>query len=197
MTGPTYSPELVVVGDGVQSRYVNDIRDGLPAAVVVSIDTPPADVVAFGAPFIVCHGDPQIKRETAVRIVDAGGELCSGIVHPRATVSRAARVLEGVIVNAGAVVQPGATIGPGVMIHANAVIDHGTNVRAYTSVGPGAILCGGITTGFGVYIGAGAIIMPNVIVGEYAIVGAGALVRESVPNGITVVGVPARPVARV
>jgi acetyltransferase-like isoleucine patch superfamily enzyme len=44
-------------------------------------------------------------------------------------------------------------------------------------------------------IGAGAVILPGVIIGEYATVGAGAVVTKNVPDGVTVVGCPARVVA--
>ena len=45
----------------------------------------------------------------------------------------------------------------------------------------------------GAFIGAGAIILPGVCIGESAVVAAGAVVTRSVPPGVTVAGVPARP----
>ncbi|MEW6741440.1 MAG: acyltransferase [Planctomycetota bacterium] len=46
------------------------------------------------------------------------------------------------------------------------------------------------------WLGAGAIVLPGVTIGREAIVGAGAVVTHSVPPCTTVVGVPARPLAR-
>ena len=46
------------------------------------------------------------------------------------------------------------------------------------------------------FIGAGAVILPGVRIGNDAVVGAGAVVTRSVPDGVTVVGNPARPLAR-
>lgn len=192
-----WAVELVVVGDGAQSRYVDDIRGGLPLVVVVPFGTAPADIVAYGVVVVVCHHDPRTKRDKARLIVGAGGELAPGIIHRRATVSRTAKVQPGAIINAGAVVQPGSTIGPGVMIHANVTVEHDANLLAYVNVAPGAVICGGVVIGTGAYIGAGAIILPNKTVGAFATVGAGAVVLDDVPHEITVVGVPAREVSRV
>jgi len=45
----------------------------------------------------------------------------------------------------------------------------------------------------GAKIGAGAVILPGIIIGENAMVGAGAVVTKSIPDNVTVVGNPARP----
>ncbi len=48
----------------------------------------------------------------------------------------------------------------------------------------------------GASLGSGAVILGGVTIGEAALVGAGAVVRHDVEGGTTVVGVPARPVAK-
>lgn len=53
-----------------------------------------------------------------------------------------------------------------------------------------------IHIGRNVWIGAGALILPGVTIGDDAIVGAGAVVTRDVPAGATVVGNPARMIAR-
>jgi acetyltransferase-like isoleucine patch superfamily enzyme len=55
-------------------------------------------------------------------------------------------------------------------------------------------LSGHIHIGSGAHIGTGATIIQGVKIGAGCIVGAGAVVVDDVPEGITVVGVPARPV---
>jgi len=44
----------------------------------------------------------------------------------------------------------------------------------------------------GASIGANATILPGIVIGENAVIGAGAVVTKDVPDGVTVVGNPAR-----
>jgi len=53
-----------------------------------------------------------------------------------------------------------------------------------------------VTLDAGVFIGTGATLLSHVHVGEGAVIGAGATVTRSVARGVTVAGVPARPLAR-
>jgi acetyltransferase-like isoleucine patch superfamily enzyme len=56
-------------------------------------------------------------------------------------------------------------------------------------------LAGTVACGEDVFIGTGAVIIPGIHIGARAIVGAGATVIRDVPDGVTVVGCPARPVS--
>jgi maltose O-acetyltransferase len=49
-----------------------------------------------------------------------------------------------------------------------------------------------VRIGHDVWIGGGAIILPGVSVGNNAIIGAGSVVTRDVPEGVTVMGNPAR-----
>jgi maltose O-acetyltransferase len=53
-----------------------------------------------------------------------------------------------------------------------------------------------VTIGDNVWLGGGAILLPGITVGGNAIIGAGSVVTRDVPEGATVAGNPARPVAR-
>jgi acetyltransferase-like isoleucine patch superfamily enzyme len=50
----------------------------------------------------------------------------------------------------------------------------------------------GIQIGNGVWIGCKSILLPGIKIGDHAVVGAGSVVTKDVPNGGTVVGVPAK-----
>ena len=84
----------------------------------------------------------------------------------------------------------GTQIGPAVQIYA---ADHPRDAaerRAGLELGKPVLI------GENVWIGGGAIILPGVVIGDDAIIGAGAVVTRDVPAGWTVVGNPARSLAK-
>jgi len=102
----------------------------------------------------------------------------------------------------------GVEIHPGARIGRRCFIDHGMGVviGETAEVGDDVLLYQGVvlggtrmqktkrhpTVGNGVVIGAGAILLGPITVGDNARIGAGSVVVRSVPDGATVVGVPAR-----
>jgi acetyltransferase-like isoleucine patch superfamily enzyme len=61
---------------------------------------------------------------------------------------------------------------------------------------PSANLSGNVTVEDGAFIGSGATILQGLTIGKGATVGAGAVVTRDVAPGLTVVGVPARPMKK-
>ncbi len=71
-----------------------------------------------------------------------------------------------------------------------------SNHRHGAALGPASqpMQVGRVKIGNRCWIGAGAVILKDVELGDGCVVGARAVVTRSVPPGVTVVGVPARPV---
>lgn len=118
------------------------------------------------------------------------------LVHSRAHISPLAEVGEGGFLAAGVMVLPGAQVGPLVRISAGAVISHAVRVGYCNNIGPNATLTGRSSTGDYAFIGAASTVLNDIHVGDNAVVGAGAVVTRDVAAGLTVVGVPAKPVSR-
>jgi sugar O-acyltransferase (sialic acid O-acetyltransferase NeuD family) len=114
------------------------------------------------------------------------------LVQPAAWVSPSAALGSGTVVLATAVVNAGAHLGCAVIVNSGAIVEHECFVGDAAHVSPGAVLCGGVRVGNRAWIGAGAVVIPNIRIGEGATVGAGAVVVRDVPDGVTVVGNPAR-----
>ncbi len=118
------------------------------------------------------------------------------VIHPSAIIAPEVHIEDGVQVMAGAVVQPGSRLGANVIINTGARVDHDCLIDAHAHVAPGVTLSGHVHIGKGAHIGTGASIIQGIRVNAGGIVGAGAVVVDDVPGGLTVVGVPARTVAR-
>lgn len=83
----------------------------------------------------------------------------------------------------------------GVVIHAQAVVEADCIIMQQVTLGQRAER-GAPVVGRGAYLGAGARILGPVRIGEGARIGANAVVLSDVPPHSTVVGIPARVVAR-
>lgn len=139
---------------------------------------------------ILAIGNNRIRQDVMLRLVAENARLAS-VIHPSAIVSGAV-VENGTVLMAGVVVNIEANIGKNVILNTGAIVEHDCVVGAHVHIAPGSCLAGGVTIGEGAFIGMGSRILPEVHVGAWSIVGAGAVVVRDVPDGATVVGIPAR-----
>jgi len=118
------------------------------------------------------------------------------VIHPSAVVAPEVEIEDGVQIMAGAVIQPGSFLGANAIINTGARVDHDCSIQPHAHLAPGVTLSGNVHVGEGAHVGTGASIVQGIKIGDGSIVGAGAVVIQDVPAGVTVVGVPAKPVAR-
>jgi len=102
----------------------------------------------------------------------------------------------------GADIPLGSDIGGGLRIpHPNGIVIYpaakiGPNCMIFQQVTIGASFNGIPEIGGNVMIGAGAKVLGSIVVADNARIGANAVVVDSVGDGVTVVGIPAKPVKR-
>lgn len=131
-------------------------------------------------------------RERLYRELRGRGFAVVSAVHPRAVVSGAAVVGDGVTIGPGAIVNAAARLGENVIINSGAIVEHDCVVGDHAHIATGAHLASTVTVGRGAHVGVGAAVRQCIRIGDGAVVGAGAAVVADVPDATVVVGVPAR-----
>ena len=140
---------------------------------------------------VVAVGENRIRARITSKLKSIGMELVS-IVSEFAKISSFARIGEGVVVMPMAVVGPDTTVEEGAIINTSASVDHDCFIGSFCHVAPGCSLAGNVRVGSKSFLGVGTAVLPDRTIGRDVIVGAGAVVIKDVPDGVTVMGVPAR-----
>lgn len=83
-------------------------------------------------------------------------------------------------------------IGEGTKIDYNCHIAHNVNIGKHCLIIAGTVIGGSVTIGDNCYLGIGCMIRNKVKIGNGVTIGMGAVVVKDVPDGVTVVGNPAR-----
>jgi len=149
---------------------------------------------AHGADWIVVAvGSPRLRADIVAR-VELPGRRFGTVLHPSAVIGSGATIGAGSMILPMAVVHTDAVLAEHVIVNTGATVDHDARVARCVHIAPGAHIGGGAVLGEGALIGIGASIVPSIQIGKKATVGAGAVVVNDVPDGVTVAGVPARPI---
>jgi sugar O-acyltransferase (sialic acid O-acetyltransferase NeuD family) len=147
--------------------------------------------IKHGMRFHVAIGSGETRFRLQAQLV-ALGAVPVTVIHPRAVVSVHASVGAGSFVAAGAIVGPQVVLGDGVIVNHNAVIDHDCQVSSWTHIAPQAALGGSVQIGELTIVGAGSTVLPGKRLGARLVVGAGSVVVRNAPEGVVIMGVPAR-----
>ncbi len=207
----TYTPVLVL-GAGGHGRVVAEVARSIGYTVEGFVDDGvPVGTTVLGAAVLgtmgwllgqptrrvaLALGDNR-RREQLQQQLEAAGHQPETMVHTAAWVSPSATLGPGTVVMARAVVNAEARIGRGVIVNTGAIVEHECLVGDFVHLSPGATLGGRARIGARSHIGLGASVIHLGEVGADCVVGAGAtVIKGRIADGLTVVGVPARPMRR-
>jgi serine O-acetyltransferase len=131
----------------------------------------------------VAHWLYKHRRYVLARFISQSSRFLTGIeIHPGAIIGKRLFIDHG----AGVVIGETADVGDDVLLYQGVTLGGTGNVRGKRHP----------TVGNRVVIGTGAAILGDIKLGDDVKVGAGSVVVHSVPDGRTVVGIPARVVGR-
>jgi sugar O-acyltransferase (sialic acid O-acetyltransferase NeuD family) len=190
--------KLIIIGAGGHGKVVADAAN----RECLFVDKDPNEQAGVHAmeslPLLQQEGDEVIvgigDNKMRLNVLD-GLHRVATVVHKDATVSESATLGEGTVVFARAVVNPNATVGRGCIINTSATVDHDCVLEGGVHISPGAHVGGGVSIGECSWVGIGASVKHGVKIGNHVTVGASAAVVNDIPDGLTVVGVPAKEIS--
>lgn len=172
-------------------QYIDDHRSGeyIDGVRVCVLGDAVSDLL--DSCFLVAVGEPSIRKRLFALAKKSGLRSCR-LIESCGENSNTALYGDGVVIYPNSIVSNGVEIGNNVMIQFNSVVGHDIKISDHTVISSGVVIGGGVSIGSETFVGMGACIKEGLTIGSNSIIGMGSVVYNDVPNGVIVLGNPAR-----
>jgi len=204
--------ELYIIGASGFAREVRDWVEQCGFTVSAFIDPALEGAIVDGLPvlkdeqtlltrlkgkklnFVIGIGSPKIRKRIVEELNNYSEVVFPNILCPDVVFGKNVKIEEdsGVILCPGNVLTTNIILKQHVVVNLSCTIGHDCILEDYVMLSPGCNLSGKVNVGEGSYLGTGSTILEELEIGSRVTVGAQAAVVKSVPNDVTVVGVPAK-----
>lgn len=142
--------------------------------------------------FVCSIGNP-VSRLAVCRRLEARGFEFAIVKHPTSVVGSRCKIGPGSVLCPYTIVTVDVTIGRHCHLNLHTTIGHDTVLGDGVTMSPHADINGCVTVGEGVFLGSGSGVIPGVTLHDRCVLGAGAVAVRDIPEGVTAVGIPAKP----
>ncbi len=144
--------------------------------------------------FVLGVGNPKIREKLYMKFSRLSGKI-ETVISPKSDIGTFnTHIGQGVNIMTGSIIVNDVNISDGCLINLNCTIGHDSNIGKFTELSPGVHISGNCIIGEFCNFGTGAVVLPRIKIGNYVTVGAGAVVTKNINDGLTVVGIPAKPI---
>ncbi len=148
----------------------------------------------FPADLILGIGYPNVRRRVTERYFLNKRFSFPNLIHPSVVIDEKLVALgRGNTISPGCILTCDINIGDFNHFNYNSTVGHDANIGSYNVINPGANISGHVQLGDGILVGTGAQILQKLKIDSDVTIGAGAVVTDDITYGLTVVGVPAKP----
>ena len=141
--------------------------------------------------------DTKNKENLYNKIIKMGDRFSfPSIIHPSSAVSKRVQLGEGVIISRFCWVTSDTKLGKFVFLNTRCDIGHDAVIGDFCSLMPSVNVSGNVTVGQRTLIGVQSAILQGIKIGSDVTVGMGSKVMADVPDNCTVMGYPAKIIAR-